>query len=243
MNAEEKAKKVLDDLAKVGAEQKKLLAESGFIGKIKSFLATSKFWYQITSTAMFIFRNFIWPFYSWAAWLFGIIFWKHFRRAWDRFAYKMTPAGERKFSPVYGSVMFATTAAILFVVYHLLFIAFDAGLYVTTAKVNEQVYMSNAQEISAETNLHSAQGCITNSDSDTFSCGPEDSLYFRVESSIFNQLWSLAHHGTFFYPDYVAAAIAPGWTKCTITSYGIRVKFFMRSWDIYPRLLEANCTK
>ena len=50
------------------------------------------------------------------------------------------------------------------------------------------------------------------------------------------------HHGSLFYPGYVAGAVAPVMERCVITSYGIRKKFrsLMRTWDIYPDLLQVK---
>lgn len=38
------------------------------------------------------------------------------------------------------------------------------------------------------------------------------------------------------------AAIPSAVSKCEVTSYGIRMKVFMRSTEVYPDLLESVCT-
>lgn len=241
MSAEDNANKILNDLKREAEETAKLAANSPAVKTAKEWGRLARFWYQFTATMTFIFNRFIWPYYSWCAWLFSVVFWRPFRSAWDRFGYKTRSDGTRRFSTVRGTGVIAAAAVTVFFVYQLLFVLFDTALYFTTARVNETVYMSNAQEISAADNLHSAQGCISKADSAEFTCGTEDSLYFRIESNAFSHIWSLLHNGTLFYPDYVAAPIAPGWEQCVITSYGIRAKFFMRTWDIYPNLLSATC--
>lgn len=116
-----------------------------------------------------------------------------------------------------------------------------AGLYAATSRVDEIVYLSNAQEIIPEQNLFSVQGCEASFAGEDFSCSEEESLYFRIEPTEFAQVWSLLYRGNFFYPDYIAAPIAPGWQRCTITSYGFRMKTMIRRWEIYPELLSAKC--
>jgi hypothetical protein len=241
MNAEENAKKALEDLKRQAQEEDKLRAEHPVVKTAKEWGRLARFWYQFTATMAYIFNRFIYPYYSWAAWIFGIVFWKPFRRVWDRFGYTVKSDGTRRFSTIRGTSIIAATTALVFLAYHAFFVLVDTGLYLATANVDEVVYMSNAQEISADDNLHSAQGCIAKSDAVEFTCGAEDSLYFRIEATAFNHVWSLINTGTLFYPDYVAAPIAPGWEQCVITSYGIRAKLFMRTWDIYPRLLSATC--
>lgn len=53
----------------------------------------------------------------------------------------------------------------------------------------------------------------------------------------------MTNRGDFFYPDYVAATVAPGWQECTITSYGFRAKLFIRRLEIYPELLSVDCQR
>lgn len=146
---------------------------------------------------------------------------------------------KKRFSTLRGAGVVLASLVYVVLLYQAVYFAYDATLYLTTAKVDEVVYMSNAQELTAEDNLHSAQGCLVTTDK--FECDAENSLYFRIEANGFNHIWSILNRGNMFYPDYVAAPIAPGWEKCTITSYGIRAKFLMRNWDIYPMLLSAKC--
>jgi hypothetical protein len=50
------------------------------------------------------------------------------------------------------------------------------------------------------------------------------------------------HGRGLFFPDYVAASVPLSISECKITSYGVRVKIFMRGMDIYPDLLQTECT-
>jgi hypothetical protein len=104
-----------------------------------------------------------------------------------------------------------------------------------TAKRNEVVYLTNSQEIDHINNVHSIQGC------ESLPCTDRDSIYFRIRFSWFNLLWTWVHGKIWFYPDYVAAAVPPVVSKCIITTYGIRLKTFMRSFNMYPDLVQVTC--
>jgi hypothetical protein len=243
MTPEELAKKAIRDLEQEEAERARLRG-TGFVPETaRRWWSLTRFWYQFVASMTVFWQRFIYPFYSWAYWLFKLFFWQHFRRVWDRTVYSVNAAGERKFSKIRGAVVIAATGVFLLVVYNLMFLVSHTALYFATGTTDEIVYLSNAQEIDPENNIHSVQGCVARAASETFSCGEADSLYFRIEPTGFAHIWSVLNsedHGI-FYPDYVAAPIAPGWQQCTVTSYGVRIKFFIRKWDIYPYLLSARC--
>lgn len=240
MNAAEKAEAALKALRTEG-----IIAAGMVANESKRLSKLAAFWFHILSTFHFIWKTFVKPVYKFLYSAYDYLFWSNFRKVWDRYAYNTNIIGEKKLSVIKGTSIILSTITTLVVVYGFVFLMADTTLYFLTASRNEIVYLSNAQEISHADNLHSAQGCVapeTTLESDTeFNCSDANSLYFRVDNSLFNQLWSLIHHRTIFYPDYVSAAIAPGWHKCTITSYGFRAKFFVRNWDIYPHLLSASC--
>ena len=244
MNAEENANRILNDLKRQKEEETKLTAagsDNVVVETVKEWSLLAKFWYQFVASLALILRKVIIPFYKWMGTLFGVLLFRPWRKLWERTVYKTNAAGKRRFSSVRGAGMIAATVVTAYVAYQSLFVVADAMLYLTTGRVDEVVYMSNAQEISGADNVHSAQGCVVPATGKDFACDAENSLYFRIAPSAFNHLWSLWHKHTLFFPDYVAAPIAPGWEQCVITSYGIRVKFFMKEWDIYPTLLAATC--
>lgn len=242
MSAEEKAKKLLDDYAREEAERARLKDDNPVVKTVKHYYGLARFWYQFTASMTVIYRRVIYPIYSWGYWLFGILFWNRFRYVWDRTVYTKNSAGERKFSKIRGATVLATTVAVLYLAYHSLFVIFDATVYAFTGRTDEIVYLSNAEEISPDSNVFSVRGCLAPAAGESFSCGAEDSLYFRISPSNFNHVWSMFNSESWlFYPEETAAPIAPGWQSCVITSYGIRVKFLMRNWDIYPELLSARC--
>lgn len=101
---------------------------------------------------------------------------------------------------------------------------------------HEVIFMTNSQEVNSDEDIFSAQGC------EALPCTIDNSVYFRIEPVWFNHFYSYFTEGHLFYSDYVAAAVPPTVTQCTIYSYGIRWKLLMRGMDIYPYLLSATCT-
>jgi hypothetical protein len=75
----------------------------------------------------------------------------------------------------------------------------------------------------------------------TWACGQPRSIHFRIRPTLFNEVWSLLHHRTWFYTDYVAAAVPPVVSKCEAVTYGVRVKLFVRGLNIYPDLIDVSC--
>jgi hypothetical protein len=167
-----------------------------------------------------------------AVWLWILV-----RALWNRCVYIEDEYKNRRLSKrraaafSLGGLVFAW-----FVFIPLLVFLFDVGLYLVTAKRDEIVYLTNSQEILPEANIHSVQGCHA------LPCTDENSFYFRIRATLFNELWSLVHGRGLFFPDYVAASVPLTISECRITSYGVRLKIFMRGMDIYPDLLQTECT-
>jgi hypothetical protein len=159
-----------------------------------------------------------------------------YRRLWAKVVYVNDNFGNRIFSKTRAGVM--VTASVLFFWFAALpalGFLFDTALYFATVKHDEVVYLNNSQEIIPEENVHSVQGCTE------LPCSDHNSFYFRIRATPFNEVWSLMHEHTFFFPDYVAAAVPVDVSRCTITSYGIRLKLFMRGMDLYPDVLRTAC--
>ena len=74
MTAEDNANKILNDLKREAEETAKLAANSSAVKTVKEWGRLARFWYQFTATMTFIFNRFIWPYYSWCAWLFNVVF-------------------------------------------------------------------------------------------------------------------------------------------------------------------------
>lgn len=150
----------------------------------------------------------------------------YYRDGFENLRFSKTRAGMMVVATVLVGYVFATTIVVL---------AFDTTMYVLTAKVDEEIYLTKSEEIDPEGNIHSVLG------NSSLPLDEETGFYFRVEPTTFNHLWSLIHKGNLFYPDYVAAAVAPGLNKCKVTSYSIRAKTLMRNFDFYPKMLSASC--
>lgn len=193
----------------------------------------AKLAYQFTSSATWIWSNVVWPLFKIVRWPFHKAFILYVKFFWNRFAVDKATG---KFIKVRGGVTLLLTLAFLwFAALPLVGCVFDAGMYLATGR-RETVYLTNSQEIDPDNNVHSAQGCYA------LPCDDSNSIYYRIRASLFNEVWSISHGYGIFYPDYVAAAIPSAVSKCDVTSYGIRLKFFMRSTDIYPDLIESVCT-
>jgi hypothetical protein len=159
-----------------------------------------------------------------------------YRRLWARLVYVEDKFKQRQFSKTRAGLLLTTTLLFLwFALLPLLGFAVDVGLYFATVKRDEIVYLTNSQEILPEENVHSVQGCHA------LPCTDENSFYFRIRGTLFNELWSLVNGYGLFYPDYVAAAVPLSISECKITSYGLRLKFMMRGIDLYPDVLKTEC--
>lgn len=159
-----------------------------------------------------------------------------YRKVWALTVYQRNQYGTLMLSKKRAGVFLLCTALFLWCSYSILGFTYDAVLYTTTVKHNETFYLHGSQETNVSGNIHSVKGCSK------LPCSDEDSLYFRVTPSLFNHVWSIFTDGSLFYPDYVAAAVPDVVNKCTITTYGIRLKLLVRNTDVYPELLKASCT-
>lgn len=190
---------------------------------------------QVGQTIAFIWAK-VDPYLGWLVRAIWWVFATPFKFFWRVIANK-----NGEFGVVRGVTAIVVYTVFMIAFWYAMFVAASAGMYLATAQRNEVVYLSNAQEISEDGNNFSVQGCEVVDATADFTCDESNSIYYRIESSGFAHLWSLFVKGQVFYPEYVAAPIAPGWQQCTTTSYGVRIKALMRGWDIYPTLLSANC--
>ena len=161
--------------------------------------------------------------------------WRAYRRLWDRSVHYVDAYGMRRFSKVRAGLFIIATGAGIYIFPTVALFCLDIALYLTTSRRDELVYMTKPEEVLPLENIHSARGCRA------LPCAAHNSIYFRVRPLAFNHLWSLLNGHGFFFPDYVAAAVPSQVSLCAITSYGIRVNFFMRWTEVYPDLLDAEC--
>lgn len=169
---------------------------------------------------------------------------RKYRDMWLALVYRKDEYGVARFSRVRGfGVLAASTIVGALLVVHIWAGLVGIFWYWPLVQHNETLYLYNSQKISdgldpysSWDDVHEVHGC------ETLPCTDQTSVTFHVRASWFNEIWSIYHNGSLFYPGYVAGAVAPVMEKCTITSYGIRKKFrtLLRSWDIFPDLIKVS---
>jgi hypothetical protein len=229
----EKLRAKIDD----NAYRAKKTEAASFEARRRSDVASmNRFLAQVILASHWIYQNILSPAGRFASIPVRHLF-RWYRWLWEKVVYKEDQYKNRMFSKTRAGVFL--TASIVFawfILLPLLGFLFDIGLYFATVKHDETVYLTNSQEIIPEENVHSIQGCHD------LPCTDENSVYFRIRTTWFNEAWSLVHGHGFFFPDYIAAAVPLSISKCTITTYGLRMKFVMRGMDIYPDVLTTECT-
>lgn len=153
------------------------------------------------------------------------------RRIWKPLATDRT--GRTR--PGRGAATLAGTILAIWMIPGLLFATWQTGFLLLTG-TTETIYLSAAEEIDPEADLHAIRGCRA------MPCQEADAIYFRVRPTLVHDLYALTTRGSLFYPDYVASVVAPGVNKCEVHSYGLRIRALMRGWGIYPDMLDATCT-
>jgi hypothetical protein len=193
--------------------------------------ASLRFTYQFVQAAVWVFETLVRPVtrpFRWAA----LRLWRAYRALWDRAVY----AKDGYFSKTRAGVFLAATIAVLYVLVPLSAFVGDVFLFALTRE-RETIFLHNSHEIGGPaSNLHSVQGCTA------LPCTEHNAMYYRVRPTAFNHVWSVINHGGLFYPDAVSGAVPPVISRCEVLTFGIRVKFVMRQWDLYPDLLDATCT-
>lgn len=191
--------------------------------KLKSFIDNSVFIQQVIRSAVWVWQKPLRPFRVVLQWIYStyVSMWKRFTRV------------DGEFSPKRGGIMVLSTAALIWMIPTLLMLSFQMTMYMATY-TKERVYLFHATEIYPDDNIWTVRGC------EMVNCATE-SLYFRVQPTLFNQLWSYTHKFGPFLADDVASGVPPGKTECEVISYGIRVKTFMRRFEIYPDAISVIC--
>lgn len=198
--------------------------------------ALHQFLFQFVQAMAWIYRHIVRPLVRFLfkpiTWL-----WHLYRLAWDKAVYYEDAQQERQFSKTRAGIFLALSATFAWYLFiPAVVFVFHAVLYFTTVKRDEVVYLTNSQEILPNENEHSVQGCHA------LPCTDQNSLYFRIRASNFNEVWSILNGRGLFFPDYVAASVPVAVSRCKITSYGLRIKPLMRGFDIYPDLLQTECS-
>jgi len=220
----EKIKKIRDQVAADVSVTKKVEGQSIY-GRV------ARRTYQITQGFDWITAR-VYPVWRVTSWPFRQVI-KGWFWLWDKMVHD--DAGNFN-KTLAGAFLFGSAVFAWFFLVPMLMFVLDCGLYLTTVKRDDAVYLFNSQEIDPVENVHSVQGCYK------IPCSDADSIYFRIRPTWFNESWNIAHHGEPFFSDYVAAAIPITVSRCVITSYGFRMRLFMRGFNVYPDLLQSVCT-
>lgn len=225
----ERIKQITARADRVQYDREKRHAASAIGTVEREAVSFHKFFYQFSQVIGWGLRSLVYPLwrplYRSVTW---ILSW--YIRLWNRIVHVPDQ---------YGNPCFSKARAIPFVGATLAFVLLlpmmgDTFLYFGTVK-REIVYLNNSQEILPIEGVHSVQGC------QRLPCTEGDAIYFRIRPTLFNEVWSLLHHRTWFYSDYVAAAVPPVVSKCEAVTYGVRVKLFVRGLNIYPDLIDVSC--
>ena len=229
--------KTLSDFKTKAYQAKKAYDQSDVGRAQRELTALGRFWSQFVRSCGWIYATLIapvtWRIYRFVRWAFA-----GYRKLWARCVYTKDAYGDPEFSKARGGIMIIATIAACYVIYGVATVAITLPWYLATVRHNEQLYLSNSQNISTghiEQEVHEVYGC------ETLPCTEQNTVTFRVRATWFNEVWSVLHHGSLFYPGYVAAAVSPVLNRCVITSYGIRRKFLVRAWELYPDLVQVEC--
>lgn len=210
--------------------------------------SVQKFLFQVTKVLIWLWWNvgnpvmnmFTMPVFKWV--------WYKYRALWNRFAMKTDEYGARTFSVRRGAMVIVLTAMSAYLFVDAVELTWDIAVFATTVRTDETVYLFRTDDNSFtyENDDFSVSGCeitAVQAVGEKHHCSDNDSLYFRLNASLFNNMWSMITHRNIFapfLPDYVAAAVSTGWNQCKITTYGFRARFF-RFINWYPELLSTDC--
>ncbi len=196
--------------------------------------AFHRFFIQLTVAAYWVWRHILRPVKNAVMGVAGALF-RQYRKLWSLVVYRHDAYGTLRLSKTRAGLFLTGTLVAAWCFINIVGFVYDATLYFTTGYHDETMYLTSSQEIDAPGNVHAVKGCAE------LPCSDADSVYFRINPSGFNHVWSFIHNHTPFYPDFVSAAVPPGFNRCVITSYGLRVKLIMRGFDLYPELIKASC--
>ena len=200
-----------------------------FIERTKAVLGSSRFLVQFAASLHWIWTVPLAPI-SRTVGAVAVWGWRKYKSMWMRLTH------DKYGGFVYwrGGGMAAVTLTSIFMLPTIVLFCFQVAMFVTTQR-NEQVYLIQSEEILPNDNIWSVRGC------DKLPCNRDSSIYYRIAPTTFNHVWSIFSTGWIFLPDVVGSGVPTGLTRCSVRSYGIRVKALMNRMDIYPDALEISC--
>lgn len=218
------------------ADQRRRDSRYSRLGRMREDMtSTSTFLGQIGSALAWVWTYVVRPCLHWLSiptrWLY-----REYRRLWAYTVYRRTADDVLVFSKTRaGLFLLGTFGFLWYLLIPLIDCAWDAAWYFATVRHQEHVYLLGSQEINSWTGAHIIEGCSE------LPCSDRDAVYFRTEGGLFNNLWSLVHNRSLFYPEYVGAAVPYGVNQCEITSYGMRIRFPGRIVNTYSYMLSVTC--
>jgi hypothetical protein len=233
----ERIKRLKEFSDRQSADLKKKTYQSGVGRAERDITSIQRFMLQLTLAFKWIWSAIIFPTVRWmkapSLWVLH-----RYIRLWTYMVNVADPYGRMEFSKMRaGGMVIATFLMAFFVIPFTFVLTKDMLIYFQTVEIDEVVYLQSSQEVSVSRNIHNIEGCTK------LNCGDKDALYFRVTNGLFNNLWSIVHGHGLFYPDYIAAVVPQGTSKCVITTYGIRTRLLVMNLDVFPEVLEIkSCT-
>jgi hypothetical protein len=212
----------------------RIVKEAGIIARFLTQLVKLAFW--LWRWFLNPIRGVIW---SWIKVVFMI-----YVHAWTKYVMVTDPKTEvKRMSYFRALTMIIVTLVVLTFWYPTLLLVSDSIMFVLppTSEHNESVYLFGSSDNSFADDNWSVSGCQIVPDATEFSCDVEDSLYYRIESTWFSNLYWIFVHHNIFLPDVVGTPIAPGWNECKVNAVGIRLKLLVRNLQWYVNLLDATC--
>ena len=227
--------KTLSDFKTRAYEAKKTYDQSDIGRTQRELSALGRFWSQVVHSCGWIYMRLIAPvtsrIYRFVRWAFA-----RYRALWARCVYAKDAYGDPEFSKARGgSDDYRDDRRLLSCTALPRSPSPCPGILPPCGTTAD--YLSNSQNLSNSQGgeIHEVYGC------ETLPCTDQNTVTFRVRATWFNEVWSVLHHGSLFYPGYVAAAVNPVVNRCVITSYGIRRKLLVQAWELYPDLVQVKC--
>lgn len=219
-----------DTAADMGRKAQAAFKRTTIGGAIADLAEGSRFAGQVLSGLDWIYRKtlkpvtdyVLKPLFGWA--------WNAYKWVWDKTVYVKDEVGVPVFSKKRAAGMICATAGLAMAFNSVGLPAIWYGMTNTT----ETLYLTQSQEF--KPGHYNVKG------SHRLPFTDQSSIYFRVENSLFHDVWSFMHDGhPWFFSDFVAAAVPPGANKCEVHYYGMRAKLFSRYLEMYPTILSAKC--
>lgn len=243
MSEEDKVRQIRARIESFNARKEKENAGETITRVAKEAGIISRFLGQIAKIGVWFWIWFLNPLRKVAwSWIKFLFLW--YISIWNKFCIvteKKTGVKRLSYFRGFGTIV-ATVAFFMFVM-PFTQLVFDTVMFVfpPTSEHYERVYLFGSTDNSFADDNWSVTGCQIDADAKEFRCDDEHTLYYRIESTWFSNIYTMLVHHNFFLPEVVGAPVAPGWNECKVNAVGLRVKFFVRNLNWYVNLLDTDC--